>query len=534
MRKNKAKTKNKVPFYKKNKFKFSTVSSVIIVVFMICLVAVNILASFLSDRFTAFSIDLTSSSDYTISDKNREYIKKIDKPITIILTCTEDYYTSEYLSYISQYYSDSSNGKYFKQTIELLKNYEKINPEIDVKFIDATTPAFNEYKERYSDNEINLGDIIVDYTYTNDDNVEKTKYKVIGFDDLYEIQESSDSSYSSSNYGTISGSSVETSVTSALYYVTKEQQDKIAVITGYGSADISDYLKKLEVSSYDYVEISDLELNDIPEDATMIMLAAPTLDLSENDVKKIDEFLLGKSGDSEHNYGKSLIYFASSSQSETPNLDGLLEEWGIEFETGTVYETDSQYHASSSNNVILLSDAGSDYTSEINSNLSYITDNIRPMKIKFESSGKYNTYEIVKSSDTCVVQPYKSSDSWNADEENKSSYSSVVLSRYVTENPDNKNEPRFSNVLAVASVDFISSTYTNGSYIGNDELMLTMLDTCANRVTETYEIDSKEIDYSSFTPTEVQANTIFIICVAIIPILTIAMGIVLFVIRKRR
>ena len=528
------KDKNKIPFYKKNKFKFSTISTVIIVVFMICLVAVNILASFLSDRFTAFSVDLTSSSDYTISAKNREYIKKINKPITILLTCTEDYYTSDYVSSISQYYTDTSGGKYFKQTIELLKNYEKINKNITVKFVDATTPAFNEYKERYSSDDLNLGDVIVDYTYTTKDNTEKTKYKVISFDDLYVIEQSSDSSYSSSStYGSITGSSVETSVTSALYYVTKEQEDNIAVVTGYGSADVSDYLKNLEISGYDYTEISDLELDDIPDDATMLMLAAPTLDLTQKDVKKIDEFLLGKAGDSNFEYGKSLIYFASNSQTDTPNLDGLLEEWGITAQTGTVYETDSSKHSSSSNTVILLEDSGSDYTSELNTNLSYITDNIRPMKIKFESSGKYNTYEILKSSDTCVVQPYKNADSWDAKKENKSSYSSIVLSRYATENTE-KDGARFSNVLAVGSVDFISSTYTSGSYIGNDELMLAMLDTCANRQTETYEIDNKEINQASFTPTEIQANTIFIICVIIIPLIAIGIGIAQFVIRKRR
>ena len=64
--------------------------------------------------------------------------------------------------------------------------------------------------------------------------------------------------------------------------------------------------------------------------------------------------------------------------------------------------------------------------------------------------------------------------------------------------------------------------------------MLAMLDTCANRQTETYEIDNKEINQASFTPTEIQANTIFIICVIIIPLIAIGIGIAQFVIRKRR
>ncbi len=524
---------NKVPFYKKNKFKFNTVSTTIIVVFMVCLVAFNVLASVLSDRFTAFSIDMTSSSDYTISKENREYIKKIDKPVTIILTCTEDYYLSSFATYISQYYTDKSGGKYFNQTVELLKNYKKINPKIDVKFVDAQTPDFNVYKERYADADISVGDIIVDYTY-DDNGVEKTKYKVLAFEDLYTIEEVSDyESYTSSSYGSIGGSSVETAVTSALFFVTKETNDKIALLTGYGSADVENYVKSLDVNGYEYVKISDLTVEDIPEDATMLMIASPSLDLSQSDVKKIDEFLLGKPGDKDFKYNRTLIYLTSDTQFDTPNLDGLLEEWGIVFEDGTVYETDDNKHASNSNEIILLEDTESEFTTGINANLSYISEHLRPMKLKFEASGKFNTYEIIKSSETCVVKPYKASSTWDPNAENMSSYSSVVLSRYATEDTE-KDAARFSNVLAVASVDFIGEEYSNTSYLANDSLMLSLINTCAGRISDTYEIENKKIDYSSFTPTQSQSYTIFAICVVIIPVLTVAMGIVLFVIRKRR
>ena len=100
----------------------------------------------------------------------------------------------------------------------------------------------------------------------------------------------------------------------------------------------------------------------------MLLIASPSLDLSEKDVKKIDEFLLGKPGDSKFKYNKTLIYFTSNAQFDTPNLDGLLEEWGIIFEDGTVYETDDNKHASNSNEIILLEDAESEFTTQINSN----------------------------------------------------------------------------------------------------------------------------------------------------------------------
>lgn len=519
----------KIPFYKKGKFKYSTLSSIIIVVFIVCLIALNILGSFLSKRFTAFSIDLTSASDYTISDTNRDYIKKIDKPVKIIMTCTEDYYLSTYLSTVSQYYTDSSGGKYFKQTVELLKDYQKINPNITVEFIDAGSPDFNEYYDRYSSSSLVYGDIVVDYTY-EENGKEITKYKVVSFDDIYQV--STDTTGSSS--GTIAGSDVETSVTSALYYVIQQNKDKIAVVTGYGCSDVSSYVQSLETVGYDYEEISDLELDKIPDDATMILLAAPTIDLSEADVKKIDEFLLGKAEDKEFSYGKTLIYFASDSQSEMPNLDGLLEDWGIEFKNGTVYETSMDKTDETHTSVRFeLADDSADFLDEANSNYYYMADSNRPMSLKFDSKSRYNTYNILKTSDTCVVRPYKGSDNWNSDNENQSAYSEIALSRYVTGDEGN-DAARFSNILSVASVDFINETSLSVKSNGNDELLLSMINTCAGRVEDTYDIETRTIDYTKFEPTEIQTETVKIICRYVIPIIVLALGVVLFAVRKRR
>lgn len=519
-----------VPFYKNKKFIYNFLTVVSVVVFICCLIAVNVLGTALSNRFTAFSIDLTSSADYTISDANKEYIKKIDKPVKIIMTCTEDYYLSTYLSTVSQYYSDSSGGKYFKQTIELLKDYQKINSNISVEFIDAGSPDFNEYYDRYSSSSLVYGDIVVDYTYEDKNGKEISKYKVVSFDDIYQI--STDSTGSTS--GTIAGSDIETSITSALYYVIQENEDKIAVVTGYGCSDVSSYVESLETAGYDYEEISDLELDAIPEDATMILLPAPTIDLSESDVKKIDEFLLGNANDKDFSYGKTLIYFASDSQSEMPNLDGLLEDWGIAFKNGTVYETavDKTDETHTSIRFELADDAG-DFVDENNSNYYYMADDNRPMSLKFDSKSRYNTYNILSTSDTCVVRPYKNSGNWSADNENQSAYSEIALSRFVT-GDDGNDAPRFSNILSIASIDFINETSLSVKSNGNDELLLSMINTCAGRVEGTYDIETRMIDYTKFEPTEIQTETVKIICRYVIPIIVVVMGIVLFVVRKRR
>ena len=501
--------------------------------FIVCLIAINILGSFLSERFTGFNIDMTSDSEYTISEKNKEYIKKINKPIEIVVTCTEDYYLNEYISSVSQTYTDSSGGKYFKQTVALLKNYHKINSNITVKFLDSSKPDFNEYADKYSDSNLSYGDIVVDYTYKGGDGKEKTNYKVITFDDVYEI--GTDSSGSST--GVISGSNLETSVTSALYYVIQENKNKIALITGYGSANVSDYVKTLATAGYDYEEISDLNVDSIPKDAKMIMLAAPTVDLSQSDIKKLDEFLLGKAGDNDFAYGTTFIYFASSVQSNLPNLDAFLEDWGIGFEQGTVYETNSSNCGASNTDVRF--DLNTDdakrlgFVDELNSSYYYMADNNRPMKLLFDQKSKYNTYNILKTTDSCVVRPYKVPDDWNASDENTASFSEIALSRYVTEDTK-KDAARFSNVISVASTDFIGSNALTVDYNANIRQLLSVINGCAGRGTETYDVETRVIDYTKFEPTDVQSNTVKIATKYVVPIAIAVLGIVLFVIRKRR
>ncbi len=520
-------------FFKNEKFKYSGLSTIIVVVFIVCLIGVNVLGSFLSERFTGFSIDMTYDSEYTISEKNKEYIEKIDKPVEIVVTCTEDYYLNEYISSISQTYTDSSGGKYFKQTIALLKNYQKINSNITVKFLDSSKPDFNKYADKYSDSNLSYGDIVVDYTYKTKDGKEKTNYKVVTFDDVYEI--GTDSSGSST--GVISGSNLETSVTSALYYVIQKNKSKIALITGYGSADVSDYVKTLATAGYDYVEISDLNIDSIPKDATMIMLAAPTVDLSQSDIKKLDEFLLGKAGDNKFDYGTTFIYFASSVQSNLPNLDAFLEDWGIGFKQGTVFETNSNNCGESNTDIrfdLNTDDADRlDFVDELNSSYYYMADNNRPMKLLFDQKSKFNTYSILNTSDSCVIRPYNVSDNWSASDENTSVFSEVALSRYVTEDTK-KNTARFSNVIAVASTDFIGSNALSVDYNANVRQLLSVINGCAGRVQETYDVETRVIDYTKFEPTDVQSNTVKIVSKYIVPIAIALLGVVLFVIRKRR
>lgn len=532
MKKNKAEKKpvNGTPFYKKASFKYGSLSTALIAIFIVLVIGVNLLSTFISERFSV-DIDLTSSGDYSVSDENKKVIESISKPVSIIFTTTEEYYSggSYYQTLNYSGYTDSTGGKYMKQTVELLKNYKKLNPNITVEFIDAQTPAFDTYREQFSDymSTVNYGDLIV---YCKDTN----KHKFLGASDLYSIESSQSSSYYSQS-SVITGSNVEAAVTSALDYVAADSEDVVTMITGYNSSDTSDLKTLFEKNNYTVKTISDLLTSDIPEETDVLVLASPTVDLTNDEIKKIDTFL-----ENGGKHGKNMLYFASSSQLSTPNLDALLLDWGIKFEYGTVTETDSDYALSSENGkaatAMMLKLADNDTVSKVAGEYSesqFVGSSQRPMYTSFDENGKYHTAEIIKTSDGTTVMPNGAADDWQpASDSVKRSYSSMILSTYATGDKDNNGEEIRSNVCAVSGIDCVSfSSYY--SFVKTNNVLVNVTNSMVNKGDNSYVFDNKEISTNSLTVTEAQTNIVKTVFWAV-PALIIAVGIVVYVRRKHR
>lgn len=523
---NKEKNTDKVPFYKKTTFKYSSLSTVLIAVFLALVVAFNILATAVAERFT-MDIDLTTTGDYTISEENQKVIKAIDKPVQIIFTTTEEYYTdgSFYQSLYSRGITDPTGGKYLKQTVELLKNYKKLNSNISIEFVDASTPAFDEYREQFAAyiNSIMYGDLIV-YCKETD------KHKFLSVSDLY-TTDSSSSYYTSTS--SISGSNVETSVTSALDFVTSETDEIVTIVTGYNSADTSEIKTLLEDNNYQIKTIDTLLKNDIPAETDVLLLAAPTIDFTPDEVKKVDTFL-----ENGGKHGKNLLYFASSSQLSTPNLDELLLDWGIKMDYGTVFETDENYALSSNglNTAMMIELAENDAVNDIAADYAsaeFVGSSMRPMSVTFEENSKYHTYEILKTTKNTTVMPKGASNDWrpNSDAVKKSN-SAIILSVYATGDKESNGDEVRSSVCAISGVECVawSSYYTR---LKTNNLIIDTLNYMVNKDENSYTFVNKEIKTSTFAVTETQTNVIKVIF-WVVPVAIIAVGIVVYYRRKSR
>ena len=460
-----------------------------------------------------------------MSEDNEEFIKQIDKKVTITVALDEERYVgSDENSYFYYLYQngivDETYGKYFVQANEILKRYSKINPNITIEYKNPSSPSFSEFSEKYQNEAWSYGDYFVECSFKDSGGEEQTKYKILSVQDLFELAD--ESGYAAQGYGsyTIGNSKVESAVTSALYYVTAERTDYVTVITGYGCDSVEAMQSAMATENYMFNTIDNLFTDKIPESTNILVLAAPTKDLSVEETKIIDKWLTGDDA-------KNLIYFASSKQAVLPNIEDMLSRWGIEFETGTVYETGDNHDATSST-MMLVKDSGSDYLKDIDESTNwYYLDKIRPMKLSFDEHGKYYTTSILQSYETTLIKPRGSEDNWKPEKNAATqSYQVMAMSTYAKEKP--------SNVLAIASVDLVSDYYMSVSSIANQLAVEHTVNKMVLRESTIYDFTAKTIDSSIFVPTETHKNVSKYICIFGIPGLTVILGIVIYIWRKRK
>ena len=142
--------------------------------------------------------------------------------------------------------------------------------------------------------------------------------------------------YGMSTYS-ITASNLETALSGAIYTVAASENRKVgflSTISKSGTAD--EYITALESYNFDVENIEGLVTASTLENYDLLLLVAPTADMTGEELKIIDKFL-----DNDGKRGKSFLVFGSTGSPETPNLNDFLEEWGIGVEEGVAYETDT-------------------------------------------------------------------------------------------------------------------------------------------------------------------------------------------------
>lgn len=285
----------------KTKLRHGSFSMALILIVLAAVVLLNLVVGALTDRFS-LKADMTAGGIYDITDQTREALQTLSTPVTFHVLMDK---------------SAFETGDTTAQVNEMLLRYKAIAGDmITLNYVDIyKNPAFvNNYDTATS---LTQGSIIVE---------SEKRYKALTLSDLYQIR----SDYQS---GTryISGFQAEQKLSSAIDFVTKETLPKAYILEGHGEVVSPTFKSTLELANFT-VEPLNLSMNDIPEDATLLVLSSPTSDYTAEEVKKIDSFLY-------NDFGQMMVFYGPETP-ETPVLSRYFEEWGVAIEQAYVFDPD--------------------------------------------------------------------------------------------------------------------------------------------------------------------------------------------------
>ena len=124
-------------------------------------------------------------------------------------------------------------------------------------------------------------------------------------------------------------------LTSAVSYVTNDVQKNIYVTEGHGEAALGTLTSDmLEKSGLTVNTINLLTGGGIPEDCELLMINAPASDLADDEKTMVTDYLDG---------GGNVLLFTGYSDKDRPNLNAVMNAYGLNMENGLAADTKSYY-----------------------------------------------------------------------------------------------------------------------------------------------------------------------------------------------
>lgn len=275
-------------------------SLIVTAVVLAILIVVNIFVSMLPATLTKY--DISSSKLYSITSNTKAVVNNLQQDVTIYWVVQADKEDTIIENLLDKYESLSSH-------IEVIKK----NPDV-----------FPTFTEQYTEEDVPNNSLIVE---------SGNRYRYISYNDIYE----SEFDYYSYTYVT-SGFDGEGAITSAIDYVVTEDLPQLYVLEGHGEAELpTTFADNIEKENIEVNTLSLLTVDEIPEEADVIIIYAPKSDISEEEKSMLAEYA--------ENGGKLLVISGPVEGTTLTNLNGLLSDYSVEMNEGIVIEGDRNYYA---------------------------------------------------------------------------------------------------------------------------------------------------------------------------------------------
>ena len=530
---------------KKRKFntrrlRYGSMSVVLTLVVVVALVITCVIGDMLNARYP-FNIDLTEDGAYTFSEEsvkvadlvNQQLSEREDGTAKIVVFAAEGDFenpaTGVIASTLASKYNFTNADKLiliFRQFYEFSREYaSRTDGKVVVEFVDPINDpvAFAPY-EKYDEN-LQQGNILF---------VAGDRFKISS---VYELFGVSANQYT--GYYTVTGSNVESILSTNLQYLSRNNAAGVTILTGhseYANA-ITGFSDVLKTNGYDVYQVDFTTATAIPESTMALVIAAPATDYSPAEIERLREWL-----NNDDKYNRHLFVMTHDT-ADCPNLyEFLKEEYYIEVTDNLVVEEDSAYqyfdyydlYADLRFNT-LPTPVETDYTAELLTGrvVSKNTRHLIPLK-EYNTDYEYYVMALDTFSDKAKLYPISRKEGTTEVTlvEPEQIPSSVLVSVFDSYNNDLKLSVS-TYVTVFGSKDFLTNGVRNLLTAGVNEALFTNL---ANSVmgnesaipVPTTQIQSEYVEFD-VTTVNVVGKWIFSI---IVPLSMLALAFVVFFRRR--
>ena len=240
------------------------------------------------------NLDVSSTKIYEISDTTKDLLSGLNDKVDMKVLAVKEDTDDRIKTFISK--------------------YAALSDKINVEWIDPVLHPSTLTEYNASENTI-----VVSCEATG-------KTTTISFDKILVMDMSSYYYSGNTSYSEFDG---DGQLTSAVNYVTSDVQKTIYKVSGHGEADLSSTVTDLmSKNNYTLTELNLLMADSIPDDCDLLLMNAPTNDLSENEVTLLTNYLAAG--------GKVMCLLGDNSLTDLPNLASVLKVYGIEGADGYI------------------------------------------------------------------------------------------------------------------------------------------------------------------------------------------------------
>lgn len=466
---------------------FQLIFAIQVLITVLLVITLNVIVIELSEHYP-LSIDLTTNSRYALSDTMQDFLSGLEKPVRIYVLANEE--------------SFSRASIYTTYTASILQQCKRFN-QVEVRYVDyIRDPTFI---ARYPELKLVENSMIIECE-------DRTVSLMIS--DLFQY------SYSASNEILITAIG-EAKLTSAIVDVLHDDHTRALVLVGNGAQTVEGLQQLLDANGFE-VSQTNLALAELDFQADLLLLIAPTVDLTQNQLSALVSWL-----NNGGRYGKILFYAADVTQPKLPRLEGLLKDWGVTVDDGAVFETSAARTSQNQPFFATLEIIHPRYAETFaNADTSIVAPMARPLTVRFTRQEGYVTQNILQFSDTSGVRPSDAAANFSAvDATHWGPIPALVECRI-------QAGEQTSSIYVCASASLVDSTILEGNAFLNRQFLLKLFSDLGGGVDIASFAGKKLTDNSVHIPT-ITANTLGIVLAILLPLSLIGLGILFFIKRRR-